>query len=286
MATKFFILLAVSLLGLAQSEYNYNEKAAAAVNSLEQQQQQHSSSSGEDFLTGYHTPSNNADNSQATPDGYDYLIPSRSRSFAAGGSVGAALASQHASNLLQNAANAASATTEDLLPSPLPILREHPQQQQQREQVHVREVFPPASYNFNYAVHDETTGDIKEHSETRDGYVVRGSYSLVDPDGYKRTVTYTADDVHGFNAVVKRVPYALKTVAVVAPVVRLDERSKQAQLVNSNARLSSSSSSSLSSSTPTVGVAIGSGAESSSSSSIDSYAAAPRGLDSSGGPYA
>lgn len=69
------------------------------------------------------------------------------------------------------------------------------------------EDFPPASYGFSYAVNDERTGDIKEHSETREGYVIRGSYSLFDPDGYKRTVIYAADNVNDFKAIVNRVPY-------------------------------------------------------------------------------
>lgn len=34
--------------------------------------------------------------------------------------------------------------------------------------------------------------------------VVTGSYSLTEPDGSIRTVTYTADDINGFNAVVER----------------------------------------------------------------------------------
>ncbi|SPP82410.1 cuticle protein 19 [Drosophila guanche] len=263
MAAKFFVLLSLALVGAGQAEYNYNEKAATAVNSLEQSAP---SSSGEDFLSDYHTPSNNALNSQATPDGYDYVAP-RSKQFAAGGSSSAA--SVHASNLLQSAVNAASASA-TLLPSPLPVLRQHQEP----------EVFPPASYSFNYAVNDESTGDIKEHSETRDGYVVRGFYSLVDPDGYKRTVTYTADDVHGFNAVVNRVPYALKTVAVaVAPSV--DERSKLAavDITRSSGASSTESEGSRSES--------GSGAGPTTHSfSQDSYANAPRGLDASGGPYA
>lgn len=68
----------------------------------------------------------------------------------------------------------------------------------------------PAKYDYGYNVNDVTTGDIKSHSESRDGYNVRGSYSLVDPDGYKRTVTYTVDNVNGFNAVVNREPIAYK----------------------------------------------------------------------------
>lgn len=48
------------------------------------------------------------------------------------------------------------------------------------------------------------TGDIKSQWEHRDGDVVKGQYSLVEPDGSIRTVDYTADDHNGFNAVVKK----------------------------------------------------------------------------------
>ncbi|XP_045764244.1 cuticle protein 19-like [Maniola jurtina] len=60
-------------------------------------------------------------------------------------------------------------------------------------------------YAFNYGVADHSTGDIKSQHETRDGDVVKGQYSLVEPDGSIRTVDYTADPVHGFNAVVSKV---------------------------------------------------------------------------------
>lgn len=50
---------------------------------------------------------------------------------------------------------------------------------------------------------DEETGDLKSQHETRQGDVVSGSYSLREPDGRLRIVTYTADPVHGFNAVVR-----------------------------------------------------------------------------------
>ncbi|KAH8279874.1 hypothetical protein KR054_009228 [Drosophila jambulina] len=78
-------------------------------------------------------------------------------------------------------------------------------------------------YDFSYGVHDSITGDIKSQVETRDGGNVVGSYSVLDADGFKRTVTYTADDINGFNAVVQREPVvaarALATpVAVAAPV--------------------------------------------------------------------
>ncbi|XP_063624145.1 larval cuticle protein A3A-like [Cydia splendana] len=71
-------------------------------------------------------------------------------------------------------------------------------------------------YSFAYDVQDGLTGDSKSQHESRDGDVVHGSYSVVDPDGTKRTVEYTADDHNGFNAVVHREPLAVK---VAAPVV-------------------------------------------------------------------
>jgi Insect cuticle protein len=59
-------------------------------------------------------------------------------------------------------------------------------------------------YSFNYGVNDPHTGDQKSQTETRDGDVVKGQYSLVEPDGSVRTVDYTADPVNGFNAVVSK----------------------------------------------------------------------------------
>ncbi|XP_037912988.1 cuticle protein 19.8-like [Hermetia illucens] len=59
-------------------------------------------------------------------------------------------------------------------------------------------------YNFQYDVKDFTTGDNKNHKESRDGDVVHGQYSVADPDGFKRVVDYTADSINGFNAVVQR----------------------------------------------------------------------------------
>ncbi|CAF4898354.1 cuticle protein 19-like [Pieris napi] len=59
-------------------------------------------------------------------------------------------------------------------------------------------------YVFKYGVNDFHTGDIKTHHESRDGDVVTGQYSVVEPDGAIRTVDYTADKHNGFNAVVHR----------------------------------------------------------------------------------
>lgn len=77
---------------------------------------------------------------------------------------------------------------------------------------------PNSSYSYSYDVKDPVTGDIKGQSETRFGDVVRGSYSLVEPDGFKRIVEYTADPLTGFNAIVNRIPpIALVVEARAAP---------------------------------------------------------------------
>ncbi|XP_058062666.1 cuticle protein 21-like [Anopheles bellator] len=65
---------------------------------------------------------------------------------------------------------------------------------------------PLPQYSYAYNVQDALTGDTKSQQETRDGDIVRGSYSLVEPDGTLRIVHYTADPVNGFNAVVQRGP--------------------------------------------------------------------------------
>ncbi|KAG8041984.1 hypothetical protein G9C98_007288 [Cotesia typhae] len=59
-------------------------------------------------------------------------------------------------------------------------------------------------YSFNYGVIDGYTGDSKSAWEERNGDTVRGEYSVVEADGSIRTVTYTADDKNGFNAVVTK----------------------------------------------------------------------------------
>lgn len=51
---------------------------------------------------------------------------------------------------------------------------------------------------------DSLTGDSKAQEESREGDVVRGRYSLIEPDGVRRTVNYYADPLNGFNAVVQR----------------------------------------------------------------------------------
>ncbi|XP_053995665.1 larval cuticle protein A3A-like, partial [Hylaeus anthracinus] len=75
---------------------------------------------------------------------------------------------------------------------------------------------PHPQYSYAYDVHDSLTGDDKSQQETRDGDVVQGSYSLLESDGTRRIVDYTADSVNGFNAVVRKEPAAVAVKAVAA----------------------------------------------------------------------
>ncbi|KFB43532.1 hypothetical protein ZHAS_00011343 [Anopheles sinensis] len=77
---------------------------------------------------------------------------------------------------------------------------------------------PNPQYSYSYHIADALTGDNKEQQESRSGDSVQGSYSLVEPDGTRRVVEYTADPVNGFNAVVHREPLAVKAVAPVAKI--------------------------------------------------------------------
>ncbi|XP_026331034.1 larval cuticle protein A2B-like, partial [Hyposmocoma kahamanoa] len=70
-------------------------------------------------------------------------------------------------------------------------------------------------YRFGYDVADTLTGDYKSQTEQRDGDTVQGQYSLVDPDGTRRVVDYTADSVNGFNVVVRKEPLVVAAPAVV-----------------------------------------------------------------------
>ncbi|XP_076652119.1 cuticular protein 1 [Halictus rubicundus] len=78
---------------------------------------------------------------------------------------------------------------------------------------------PHPQYSYAYDVHDSLTGDAKSQQETRDGDVVQGSYSLLEADGTRRIVDYTADPVNGFNAVVRKEAAAAPLVA--APVAKI-----------------------------------------------------------------
>lgn len=74
------------------------------------------------------------------------------------------------------------------------------------------------NYSFSYGVSDQKTGDQKSQEERLINGVVRGSYSLVEPDGTIRRVTYIADKVNGFSARVEKLPAVSTTLAPPAPV--------------------------------------------------------------------
>ena len=84
----------------------------------------------------------------------------------------------------------------------------------------LEEFDPHPQYTYGYDVKDALSGDSKTQVESRDGQFVQGQYSLNDADGYRRIVDYTADDVNGFNAVVRREPLVAAAVAAPAPIVR------------------------------------------------------------------
>ncbi|CAG9793423.1 unnamed protein product [Diatraea saccharalis] len=79
-------------------------------------------------------------------------------------------------------------------------------------------VDPLPQYSYGYDVQDALTGDYKGHQEHRNGDLVTGSYTVVDPDGTRRVVDYAADPINGFNAVVRREPLVAKVIAP-APVL-------------------------------------------------------------------
>ncbi|CAG9771548.1 unnamed protein product [Ceutorhynchus assimilis] len=83
------------------------------------------------------------------------------------------------------------------------LLEHQPQHHVEHHQIPV-DYYSPPKYSFKYGVNDFHTGDIKSQQETRDGDVVKGEYSVVEPDGSIRTVEYSADKHTGFTAVVRR----------------------------------------------------------------------------------
>lgn len=72
--------------------------------------------------------------------------------------------------------------------------------------------YAEAPYQWAYEVMAPSTGDYQSRVEHRqqDG-VVRGRYSLVDPDGSLRVVSYVAHPEDGFKATVEKVPVTSTT---------------------------------------------------------------------------
>ncbi|XP_022212782.2 bromodomain-containing protein DDB_G0280777 [Drosophila obscura] len=82
------------------------------------------------------------------------------------------------------------------------------QQQQQQQQQQEEEEYDDqnSSYQFGFDVKDDEFTNYQNRKEVRDGGVIKGSYSVVDSDGFVRTVKYTADPKEGFKAEVIREP--------------------------------------------------------------------------------
>lgn len=69
--------------------------------------------------------------------------------------------------------------------------------------------------SFSYGVADPYTGDFKHQIESRAGNDVAGQYSLIEPDGTRRTVDYAAG-AEGFNAIVRKDPALIAAPAAYA----------------------------------------------------------------------
>ncbi|XP_067646832.1 cuticle protein 19.8 [Eurosta solidaginis] len=100
-------------------------------------------------------------------------------------------------------------------PQPQPASPPRPQYQsqkaklqQQRPQPNEEEEYDDqnSSYQFGFDVKDDEFTNYQNRKEVRDGDVIKGSYSVVDSDGFIRTVKYTADPKEGFKAEVIREP--------------------------------------------------------------------------------
>ncbi|KAL1139090.1 hypothetical protein AAG570_009151, partial [Ranatra chinensis] len=76
---------------------------------------------------------------------------------------------------------------------------------------------PNPQYQFAFDIKDDEFTNYQQRKEQREGDKISGSYSVVDADGYIRTVTYTADPLEGFKADVVRQPTDIKVKIPVHP---------------------------------------------------------------------
>lgn len=75
---------------------------------------------------------------------------------------------------------------------------------------------------------DDEFTNYQNRKEVREGDQIKGSYSVVDSDGFIRTVTYTADPKEGFKAEVVREPTDI-VVKIPTPAPENSLRGHQAQ---------------------------------------------------------
>jgi len=59
---------------------------------------------------------------------------------------------------------------------------------------------PNPSYAYTYDIKSSDTYDMKSHSESRRDNVTIGEFSVIQPDGIRRTTRYRADPINGFVA--------------------------------------------------------------------------------------
>lgn len=78
---------------------------------------------------------------------------------------------------------------------------------------------------------DDEFTNYQNRKESREGNVIKGSYSVVDSDGFIRTVTYTADPKEGFKAEVVREPtdIVVKVPTQAPPSAHIGQRAAQQQ---------------------------------------------------------
>ncbi|XP_050431873.1 cuticle protein 19.8 [Adelges cooleyi] len=118
--------------------------------------------------------------------------------------------------------------------APRPKQATRPSKQQEEEE---NDNDPNAQYQFSFDISDDESTNYHNRKETRDGQKITGSYSVVDSDGFIRTVTYTADPEEGFKAEVSREPTNIQvkvptpTTASPAPQYRQAERKPQPQYI-------------------------------------------------------
>ncbi|ODN04791.1 Cuticle protein 19.8 [Orchesella cincta] len=74
---------------------------------------------------------------------------------------------------------------------------------------HTPPIDPYSKYAFGYSVADPYTG-VHNRQEEKNGAHIKGQYQVVEHDGSLRTVSYAADPVHGFQAVVDKGPLPVR----------------------------------------------------------------------------
>ncbi|XP_055610777.1 myb-like protein AA isoform X1 [Uranotaenia lowii] len=123
-------------------------------------------------------------------------------------------------------------------PKQLKLSKARPAQQQyqslgqggQRQLEDEEDYDPNPSYQFGFDVKDDEYTNYQNRKEQRDGNVIKGSYSVVDSDGFIRTVTYTADPKEGFKAEVSRQPTDI-VVKIPKPLPEYQQDRQQLQQI-------------------------------------------------------